>query len=141
MSAQIARRAMARALASVTFVVALTCLGACSSGESPEAEPARPAPPRGPASAEPISVRMGGRQVPVRCALGCEDATRELTRLAQGCELDPLSTPHHVSDRPALIHLACCEEAMSAYRQGCGVEAIEACVSRWSAGCSSGARQ
>lgn len=126
----------ARALVVGAFCLALACAQGCSSGEAREEEP-RPA-PRGPASAEPVSVRMGGRHVPVRCALSCEDASRELTRLSQGCELDPLSTPHHVSDRPALIHLACCEEAMSAYRQGCGVEAIEACVSRWGARCSSG---
>ncbi len=122
----------AAVLASCVAVLALGCT--CD-------RPAAPTPPStlvGAASADPVAVRMGGRTVRVRCAVGCDAASAELTRLAFDCELDPLSTPHHVGESRALVRLGCCAESESAYRQACGEEGVEACVSRWAAECHHG---
>ncbi|AKF08036.1 hypothetical protein [Sandaracinus amylolyticus] len=90
---------------------------------------------------EPIATRRGGREVRVRCALECEGARDELGRQHRACIDDPTSTPHHVSDRAAMIALGCCSEVEGIYAEACGVESIEACVSRWSAECASGRLQ
>ena len=67
-----------------------------------------------------------------------ERARAELDAQQRACVVDPTSTPHLVSARGAMISLGCCTEAESAYREACGVEALESCVSRWSAECASG---
>lgn len=95
--------------------------------------------PRDPrALSEPIAVRMGTRDVRVRCALTCERARGQLTRLRDGCVADPTSTPHHLDPSRALIALGCCTEAATAYQRACDDGASGACVSRWSAECESG---
>jgi len=87
---------------------------------------------------DPIVVRMGGRELRVRCALACDRAREQLTGLRDGCVSDPTSTPHHLDTAPAMIALACCTEAAAAYERACGDAALAACVSRWSAECDAG---
>jgi hypothetical protein len=88
---------------------------------------------------DPIVVEVGARRVPVRCATGCDGARAELGALRERCIDDPTSTPHHVVAAGAsLVALGCCTDAMTAYRQACGIEALEACSSRWIAECESG---
>ncbi|UJR79355.1 hypothetical protein [Sandaracinus amylolyticus] len=111
-------------------------LSACT-----ERAPEDPTPPRVEERSEPIAIRRGGREVRVRCALTCEGARDELGRQQRACVGDPTSTPHHVSDRAAMIALGCCSEAEGAYAEACGMEGLEACASRWSAECASGRLQ
>lgn len=90
------------------------------------------------ALSEPITVRMGTRDVRVRCAFGCERAREQLTELRDGCVADPISTPHHLDPSRALIALGCCTEAATAYQRACDDATTGPCVSRWSAECDSG---
>lgn len=117
----------------VRIVAMLAC--ACTSAPSREADPPRRDEP---ALAEPVSIRRGGRELLVRCALSCDGARAELTRQQRACVSDPSSTPHAITDAPAMIALGCCTEAEGAYRDACGIEGLEPCVSRWSAECASG---
>lgn len=113
-------------------------ISACTCDAAPEPLPHDPPRRDEPALAEPISIRRGARELLVRCALSCEGARGELERQRASCASDPTSTPHQVSDAPAIVALGCCTEAEAAYREACGVEGIESCVSRWSAECASG---
>jgi len=113
--------------------LALALLGACADDRH-EA----PAPRDDRALSEPISVRMGTRDVRVRCALSCERARDQLTLLRDRCVADPTSTPHHLDPSEALIALGCCTEAATAYERACGDEVTTSCRSRWSAECDSG---
>jgi hypothetical protein len=109
---------------------------ACSGGSADTASAPRPT--RDLATDEPITVRAGGREVRVRCALACDGARAELTRQRDQCVADPTSTPHHVVAAVPLVALGCCTEAEHVYRQACGLEALEPCASRWLAECESG---
>ncbi|GAB4214131.1 MAG: hypothetical protein OHK0013_38610 [Sandaracinaceae bacterium] len=103
------------------------------------------APPRPPdqrsgrASDEPVRLQRGRRVVEVHCELACGPAQVELSRLQRGCVRDPSSNVHHVSERPAMIHLGCCAEAEGLFTEACGAEGtMSACVSRWAALCQHG---
>lgn len=115
--------------------VALTACTAAPEQAAPVGEARAPRDDR--ALGEPISMRMGGRQVSVRCALACEPARDQLGRLRDRCVADPMSTPHHIETAPARIALACCAEAAAAYEEACGEPSLAGCVSRWSAECES----
>lgn len=118
--------------------LAALALIACTSGPAPETRRADPPRRDEPALADPIALRRGSRELLVRCALSCDGATSELSRQQRACALDPTSTPHALADTRAMIALGCCTEAEGAYREACGVEGLESCVSRWSAECASG---
>lgn len=118
--------------------LAVAILGGCGDERETGLVPAEPTPREQAALSEPITVRMGTRAVPVRCALGCDAARAQLTGLRDGCLADPTSTPHHLDPAPALIALGCCTEAASAYRRACEDATTGPCVSRWSAECDSG---
>ena len=121
--------------------VILTCLtlAATGCGAAEETQdsgaPARSGGPR----AEAISIRMGGREVRVRCEVECADLIDELSRLHASCMHDPMSTPHHVVDHGPLLSLGCCTETRAAYERACGLEGpAESCESGWGARCESG---
>jgi hypothetical protein len=104
-----------------------------------EAPPAPPGQRAGRASEEPVRLRRGHRLVEVHCELACGPAQLELSRLQRGCVRDPASNVHHVSERPAMVHLGCCAEAEGLFTEACGAEAaMGACVSRWAALCQQG---
>lgn len=124
-----------RVLRRIVQIVLALALAACTS------RPDAPAPVvtrRDDEPSEPISIRRGTRELRLRCALTCDAARAELARQQRACASDPTSTPHAVSDAPPMIALGCCTEAEGAYREACGVEGLESCVSRWSAECASG---
>jgi hypothetical protein len=99
------------------------------------APPAPVEPPPAAAANEPIRVARGARTVAVSCQLDCAPLRSELDHLAEGCRRDPLSTPHAVTPSSSAIGLGCCEEAASAYREGCGGETLGPCASEWLALC------
>ena len=119
-------------------VLAMAILGGCGDEREIELGPAAPTPREQAALSEPITVRMGTRDVQVRCASGCEGARAQLTELRDGCVADPTSTPHHLDPAPALIALGCCTEAATAYQRACEDATTGPCASRWSAECDSG---
>jgi hypothetical protein len=93
----------------------------------------------GRATDEPVRLQRGQRLVDVHCELACGPAQVELSRLQRGCVRDPSSNVHHVSERPAMVHLGCCAEAEGLFTEACGAEgAMGACVSRWAALCQQG---
>ncbi|MFO0684080.1 MAG: hypothetical protein U0234_18655 [Sandaracinus sp.] len=113
---------------------ALACvlaLAACS--EPPPAE--APVPITGATQGDGVSVRVGGRDVAVRCALACPATETELGRLSHDCETSPMSGPHRVSTGGPVLSIACCQEAALAYDRACGQEALGGCVQSWSARC------
>lgn len=120
-------------LAAGLTLVAVGCGGVEESPDTGAAGPRSGPPP------EAISVRIGGREVRVRCGVSCGEVTSELSRLDDGCMHDPMSTPHHVVAEGSLLSLGCCTEARAAYEQACGIEAVLGCVSAWGARCESGA--
>lgn len=121
---------------SVGFAGFLVLTVAC--GMDPDSPPPRDRTARGPATAEPIVVRAGARDVPMRCALACDEARTELTRLRDACVTDPTSTPHAVVAQGSLVALGCCTESEHVYAQACGTESIAPCTARWLAECESG---
>lgn len=125
-------------LTRVVQTAGILVFSACTCGAPPVAPPSSPPRTDEPALAEPISIRRGARELRVRCALACDSVRAELALHQRACASDPASTPHHVSDEPAMIALGCCTESESAYRDACGIEGLESCVSRWSAECASG---
>ena len=118
--------------------LAVAILGSCSDERETEPGPGERTAREQAALSEPITVRMGTRDVQVRCASGCEGARAQLTELRDGCVADPTSTPHHLDPAPALIALGCCTEAAAAYQRACEDATTGPCVSRWSAECDSG---
>lgn len=128
-------------LARALLLASLASSAALSGCEHREVEAPRspPGQARGLASPENVRVRRGQREVEVRCELACGPAQVELSRLQRGCVRDPSSNVHHVSERPAMIHLGCCAEAEGVFTEACGAEAsMEGCVSRWAALCQQG---
>lgn len=106
------------------------CLIGCS---DPAPPPTSAAAPTG--TSEGITVRVGGRDVIVHCAMACDDARTDLTRLSAECLRNPTSAPHRVAVGGAVLALGCCEEASVAYERGCGHEGLPGCASRWLAEC------
>lgn len=135
-------RGGARSIARATVLATPLALLACSS--DPVATSAFEAAPHATDQladdrADDVTLRLGAREVRVRCALSCEDARAEHTRLRDACAADPTSTPHAVTaGDTSLVALGCCTEAATAYQRACGTEAIAACASRWLAECESG---
>jgi hypothetical protein len=119
----------------ILTVVAVAMLGCGHAERSPDAGPQRvDGPPQ-----DPIAVRVGEREVRVRCGFACGEVGAELARLHAGCVRDPMSTPHHVTDRPELVAFGCCTVARTAYEAACGIEgSVERCASEWGARCDSG---
>lgn len=119
-----------------TGAFALVALASACGPERVREVPSGPARAESARASEAIAVRLGEREVRVHCALACEPARAELERLRKACTRDPLATPRRILVQGSpLTELGCCTESEHAYREACGVEALSACVSRWSAEC------
>ncbi len=106
-------------------------VGACGEPPATEVPPSITAATQG----DGVSVRVGGRDVLVHCALACPATETELTRLSSDCRTSPASGPHRVSTGGPVLAIACCQEAALAYDRACGHETLAGCVQAWSARC------
>jgi hypothetical protein len=129
---------LARGLVLASLASSWALSGGCEHREV-EAAPAPPGQAPGRATAESVRVQRGQRMIEVRCELACGAAQVELSRLQRGCVRDPSSNVHHISERPAMIHLGCCAEAEGVFTEACGAEGtMRGCVSRWASLCQGG---
>ena len=128
-----------RVYGDVLLIVTWLVLAAASCGSEREPEGiSRAEAPAGPPG-DPIAVRMGEREVRVRCAMERAALEDELSGLHAVCVHDPTSTPHHVSVDRSMISLGCCTQTRAAYERACGLEgAAGPRVSAWGARCESG---
>jgi hypothetical protein len=115
----------------VTRALALALLLTACADPPPPPEPA----PITAASVDGVSVRVGGREVVVHCALTCPATEAEMTRLSGECVANPASGPHRVTTGGALLTLGCCQEAELAMDRACGHETMGSCMHAWSARC------
>lgn len=119
--------------------IAAELLAACALATiacgQPEAPPSSATPSAATGTSEGITVRVGGRDVIVHCAMTCDAARTDLSRLSAECMSNPTSAPHRVAVGGAVLALGCCEEASVAYERGCGHEGLPGCASRWLAEC------